>query len=42
MIGDRDTDLEFGAGANLRTRGLRVRIHCTAGETWPAVVRQLT
>lgn len=40
MIGDRDTDLEFAA--NLKTRGLRVRIDGTADETWPAVVRQLT
>jgi len=39
MIGDRDTDLEFAA--NLKTRGLRVRIDGTADETWPAVVRQL-
>jgi imidazoleglycerol-phosphate dehydratase/histidinol-phosphatase len=40
MIGDRDTDLEFAA--NLKTRGLRVRIDGTPGETWPTVVQQLT
>jgi imidazoleglycerol-phosphate dehydratase / histidinol-phosphatase len=39
MIGDRDTDLQFAA--NLKTRGLRVRIDGTPEETWPAVVRQL-
>jgi imidazoleglycerol-phosphate dehydratase/histidinol-phosphatase len=40
MIGDRDTDLEFAA--NLKTRGLRVRIDGSPDETWPAVVRELS
>ena len=40
MIGDRDSDLEFAA--NLKTRGLRVRIDGAPDETWPAVVRELT
>jgi imidazoleglycerol-phosphate dehydratase / histidinol-phosphatase len=40
MIGDRDTDLEFAR--NLGIRGLRVRRDGTPGETWPAVVRELT
>jgi len=39
MIGDRDTDLEFAA--NLKTRGLRVRIDGTLDESWPAVVEKL-
>ena len=39
MIGDRDTDLEFAA--NLKARGLRVRIDGTKDETWPAVVKKL-
>ncbi|HET9863694.1 MAG TPA: bifunctional histidinol-phosphatase/imidazoleglycerol-phosphate dehydratase HisB [Steroidobacteraceae bacterium] len=40
MVGDRDTDLEFAR--NLGVRGLRVRRHGTAEETWPAIVRALT
>jgi imidazoleglycerol-phosphate dehydratase / histidinol-phosphatase len=40
MIGDRDTDLEFAR--NLGVRGLRVRRHGTAEETWPAILRTLT
>ena len=40
VIGDRDTDLELAR--NLAVRGLRVRRHGTAAETWPAVVRELT
>jgi imidazoleglycerol-phosphate dehydratase/histidinol-phosphatase len=40
MIGDRDTDLEFAR--NLGVRGLRVRRHGDAGETWPAILRALT
>jgi imidazoleglycerol-phosphate dehydratase/histidinol-phosphatase len=40
MIGDRDTDLEFAH--NLGVRGLRVRRHGTAEETWPAILRALT
>jgi imidazoleglycerol-phosphate dehydratase / histidinol-phosphatase len=40
VVGDRDTDLQFAA--NLGVRGLRVRRHGTADETWPAVVRDLT
>jgi imidazoleglycerol-phosphate dehydratase/histidinol-phosphatase len=40
MIGDRDTDLEFAR--NLGVRGLRVRRHGDASETWPAVLRTLT
>jgi imidazoleglycerol-phosphate dehydratase/histidinol-phosphatase len=40
MIGDRDTDLEFAR--NLGVRGLRVRRHGDASETWPAILRALT
>jgi imidazoleglycerol-phosphate dehydratase/histidinol-phosphatase len=40
MIGDRDTDLEFAR--NLGVRGLRVRRHGDASETWPAILRVLT
>jgi imidazoleglycerol-phosphate dehydratase/histidinol-phosphatase len=40
MIGDRDTDLEFGR--NLGIRALRVRRNGTPEETWPAIVRELT
>jgi imidazoleglycerol-phosphate dehydratase/histidinol-phosphatase len=40
MIGDRDTDLEFAR--NLGVRGLRVRRHGEASETWPAILRTLT
>jgi imidazoleglycerol-phosphate dehydratase/histidinol-phosphatase len=40
MIGDRDTDLEFAK--NLGVRGIRVRRHGTAEETWPAVLRVLS
>jgi imidazoleglycerol-phosphate dehydratase / histidinol-phosphatase len=39
MIGDRDTDLEFAQ--NLGVRGIRVRRHGTAEETWPAILRAL-
>lgn len=39
MIGDRDTDLEFAS--NLGVRGIRVRRHGTAEETWPAILRTL-
>jgi len=40
MIGDRDTDLEFAR--NLGVRGIRVRRHGTAEETWPAIMRTLS
>ncbi|MEP7246787.1 MAG: bifunctional histidinol-phosphatase/imidazoleglycerol-phosphate dehydratase HisB [Gammaproteobacteria bacterium] len=40
MIGDRDTDLEFGR--NLGILGLKVRVNGTSEETWPAIVRKLT
>ena len=40
MIGDRDTDLEFAK--NLGVRGLRVRRHGSADETWPAILRMLS
>jgi imidazoleglycerol-phosphate dehydratase/histidinol-phosphatase len=39
VIGDRDTDLAFAR--NLGVRGLRVRRHGDAGETWPAVAREV-
>jgi imidazoleglycerol-phosphate dehydratase/histidinol-phosphatase len=39
MIGDRDTDLEFAR--NLGVRGIRVRRHGSAEETWPAILRSL-
>jgi imidazoleglycerol-phosphate dehydratase/histidinol-phosphatase len=39
MIGDRDTDLEFAT--NLGVRGIRVRRHGSADETWPAILRSL-
>jgi imidazoleglycerol-phosphate dehydratase/histidinol-phosphatase len=39
MIGDRDTDLVFAD--NLGVRGLRVRRHGTAEETWPALTDKL-
>ena len=40
MVGDRDTDLQFGA--NLGVRALRVRKDGAADETWPAIVQALT
>lgn len=40
MIGDRDTDLEFAT--NLGVRGIRVRRHGSADETWPAILRSLS
>ncbi len=40
MIGDRDTDLEFAK--NLGVRGIRVRRHGSAEETWPAILRSLS
>jgi imidazoleglycerol-phosphate dehydratase/histidinol-phosphatase len=40
MIGDRETDMEFAR--NLGVRGLLVRSHGTAAETWPEIVRVLT
>lgn len=39
MIGDRDTDIEFAA--NLGVRGLRVRRHGAAEETWPVLTDRL-
>ncbi len=40
MIGDRATDIEFAR--NLGVRGLLVRRHGNAAETWPAIIRTLT
>jgi imidazoleglycerol-phosphate dehydratase/histidinol-phosphatase len=40
VIGDRDTDLEFGR--NLGIRGMKVRKHGTPDETWHAILRELT
>jgi imidazoleglycerol-phosphate dehydratase/histidinol-phosphatase len=39
VIGDRDTDLAFAR--NLGMRGLRVRRHGDAAETWPAIAAEL-
>ncbi len=39
VIGDRDSDLALAR--NLGIAGLRVRVGGDAGETWPAVVREL-
>ncbi|MGA2187461.1 MAG: bifunctional histidinol-phosphatase/imidazoleglycerol-phosphate dehydratase HisB [Steroidobacteraceae bacterium] len=39
MIGDRDTDLEFAG--NLGIRGIRVRAHGGAEETWPRIARRI-
>lgn len=39
VIGDRLTDLEFAQ--NLGIRGLRVQKNGPAGETWPAITREL-
>ena len=40
MVGDRDTDIEFAK--NLGVRGIRVRRHGAADETWPAILRSLS
>lgn len=40
VVGDRDTDLQLAT--NLGVRGVRVRRHGTAEESWPAVVQTLT
>jgi imidazoleglycerol-phosphate dehydratase / histidinol-phosphatase len=40
MVGDRDTDLQFAR--NIGVRGLRVALHGTEDETWPAVVRAIS
>ncbi len=39
MIGDRETDMEFAR--NLGVRGLLVKRHGDATQTWPAIVRAL-
>jgi imidazoleglycerol-phosphate dehydratase/histidinol-phosphatase len=39
MIGDRDTDLEFGA--NLGIEALRVRLGGQSHETWPAIAQRI-
>jgi imidazoleglycerol-phosphate dehydratase/histidinol-phosphatase len=39
VVGDRDTDLTLAA--NLGLRGLRVRRHGDAAETWEAITREL-
>jgi imidazoleglycerol-phosphate dehydratase/histidinol-phosphatase len=39
VIGDRATDLEFAR--NIGVRGLRVRRHGAASETWPAIAAEL-
>jgi imidazoleglycerol-phosphate dehydratase/histidinol-phosphatase len=40
MVGDRATDIEFAQ--KLGVRGLVVRRHGSASETWPAIIRALT
>ncbi|HEY2037829.1 MAG TPA: bifunctional histidinol-phosphatase/imidazoleglycerol-phosphate dehydratase HisB [Steroidobacteraceae bacterium] len=40
VVGDRDTDLQFAT--NLGVRGVRVRLHGKAEETWDAAVQALT
>ncbi|MGH8294408.1 MAG: bifunctional histidinol-phosphatase/imidazoleglycerol-phosphate dehydratase HisB [Steroidobacteraceae bacterium] len=40
VVGDRDTDLQLAA--NLGVRGVRVRRHGTADESWAAAVHSLT
>jgi len=40
VVGDRETDLQFAT--NLGMRGVRVRRHGTADETWAAAVKTLT
>ena len=39
VVGDRDTDIELAR--NLGVRGLRIRRHGSAEESWPAIVREL-
>jgi len=39
VIGDRDTDMEFGV--NLGIQGLRIRLDGDANETWPAIARRI-
>ena len=39
MVGDRATDLEFAA--NLGITGLRILLHGTEAETWPAITRRI-
>ncbi len=39
MVGDRDTDMQFGE--KLGVRALRVRRHGTEAESWPAIAREL-
>ena len=39
VVGDRDTDLELAR--NLGVRGLRVRLHGAAEESWPGLTREL-
>ena len=39
MVGDRDTDLEFAR--NIGIDGLRVRVHGSAAERWPAIAERI-
>ncbi|HUX73940.1 MAG TPA: bifunctional histidinol-phosphatase/imidazoleglycerol-phosphate dehydratase HisB [Steroidobacteraceae bacterium] len=39
MVGDRDTDMQFAA--NIGIQGLRIGLHGTAQQTWPAIAARI-